>query len=167
MSLVVEFVFPLIHPDFHVVGGWLNSLIVVVAFVILNAILRFILIVMTLGIGIVFYYLSLGLIGLIINAWVILIIGDWFPETLSVPGFWSAFLGGILLVLANYVGKTESKERKKEKVEFLKSIPKSVCYFYFFENLKILKFSIKSKSLYLSNNMSECFVSPITRTYKK
>ncbi|WP_017851865.1 phage holin family protein [Leptospira interrogans serovar Szwajizak] len=118
MSLVVEFVFPLIHPDFHVVGGWLNSLIVVVAFVILNAILRFILIVMTLGIGIVFYYLSLGLIGLIINAWVVLIIGDWFPETLSVPGFWSAFLGGILLVLANYVGKTESKERKKEKLNF-------------------------------------------------
>lgn len=112
MSLVVEFVFPLIHPDFHVVGGWLNSIIVVVAFVIINTILRFILIIMTLGIGIVFYYLSLGLIGLIINAWVILIIGDWFPETLSVPGFWYAFLGGILLVLANYVGKTEAKEKR-------------------------------------------------------
>ncbi|EMJ96389.1 phage holin family protein [Leptospira alstonii] len=115
MSLVVEFVFPLIHPDLHVVGGWVNSIIVVVAFVTINTILRLILVVMTLGIGILFYYLSLGLIGLIINAWVILIIGDWFPGTLSVPGFWSAFLGGILLVLANYVGKTESKERKKEK----------------------------------------------------
>ncbi|TGL76503.1 phage holin family protein [Leptospira yasudae] len=115
MSLVVEFVFPLIHPDFHVVGSWVSSVIVVFAFVLINAVLRLILIIMTLGIGIVFYYLSLGLIGLIINAWVILIIGDWFPGTLSVPGFWSAFLGGILLVLANYVGKTESKERKKEK----------------------------------------------------
>ncbi|ALO26576.1 MULTISPECIES: phage holin family protein [Leptospira] len=115
MSLVVEFVFPLIHPDFHVVGGWLNSIIVVIAFVIINTILRLILVIMTLGIGIVFYYLSLGLIGLIINAWVILIIGDWFPKTLSVPGFWYAFLGGILLVLANYVGKTEAKEKTKER----------------------------------------------------
>ncbi|TGM09794.1 hypothetical protein EHQ76_01400 [Leptospira barantonii] len=115
MSLVVEFIFPLIHPDFHVVGGWINSIIVVVAFVIINAVMRLILIIMTLGIGIVFYYLSLGLIGLIINAWVILIIGDWFPGVLSVPGFWFAFLGGILLVLANYVGKTEAKDRKKEK----------------------------------------------------
>ncbi|TGK34492.1 hypothetical protein EHQ12_05480 [Leptospira gomenensis] len=114
MSLVVEFVFPLIHPDFHVVGGWFHSVTVVIAFVVINAALRLVLIVMTLGIGIVFYYLSLGLIGLIINAWVILIIGDWFPGALSVPGFWSAFLGGILLVLANYVGKTESRESKSK-----------------------------------------------------
>ncbi|XDD51035.1 phage holin family protein [Leptospira sp. WS92.C1] len=115
MSLVVEFLFPLIHRDFHVVGDWASVLIVVIFFVVINAVLRFILILVTLGAGILFYYLSLGSIGLIINAWVILIIGDLLPERLSVPSFWSAFLGGILLVLANYVGKTESKEKKEKR----------------------------------------------------
>lgn len=102
-ALVVLFVFPWIHSDFRVRGDLTNSIWIVFGFIILNWIVRWVFVVFTFGLGWVLYYLSLGILGLIANAIVLLLISRLFPNLLSVPGFGSAFFGGLFLSLASLV----------------------------------------------------------------
>jgi putative membrane protein len=109
-SLVVIYLFPWINPQFKVLGDPLNSIWVVLAFLLINWIIRKLLIIFTLGIGWLVYYLSLGFLRLVVNAFVLILIGKFFPNLLSVPGFWAAFWGGLLLTLASLVMKKDSKD---------------------------------------------------------
>ncbi|TGK07848.1 hypothetical protein EHO59_07055 [Leptospira semungkisensis] len=109
-SLVVIFVFPLIDHGFRVSGSLWDAIVIVLFFGFLNFLLRWFLVLVTLGLGYLIYLLSLGLAGLLVNAIVLLWIADLFPGKIYVPGFWAAFWGGAILSLANYVAKKESKE---------------------------------------------------------
>ena len=107
-ALSVIFLFPYINSDFKVKGegdnGYLiNSVIVVLVFIALNFIIRKLLVIFTLGIGYVLYYLTLGIAGLIVNAIVLIIIAKIFPDRINVPTFMSAFWGGSLLALVNFI----------------------------------------------------------------
>ncbi|TGK06447.1 hypothetical protein EHO60_15525 [Leptospira fletcheri] len=114
-SLVVIYVFPLIDPLFRVSGGWWDVLVLVLFFGFLNFVLRWLLVILTLGLGYLVYILTLGLAGLVVNAIVLLMIGDIFPGKIFVPGFFSAFLGGAVLALANYVAKREADDEDSRK----------------------------------------------------
>lgn len=114
-SLVVIFVFPIIDSDFRVSSSLWDALVIVLFFGFLNFVLRWLLVIATLGIGYIFYILTLGLAGLVVNAWVLQWIGNIFPGKIYVPGFWSAFWGGAILALANYVSKSEAREEDKKK----------------------------------------------------
>ncbi|TGL61492.1 phage holin family protein [Leptospira sarikeiensis] len=121
-SLVVVFVFPLIDSGFRISNSVWDVVVIVLFFGFLNFLLRWFLVIMTLGLGYLVYLLSLGLAGLVVNAIVLSWIGDIFPDKIVVPGFWPAFWGGAILALANYVAKKESQDsghhrsdRKKKK----------------------------------------------------
>ena len=83
--------------------NWVDIVFVVLSFMALNFLIRKLLLVFTLGIAAIFYYLSLGLAGLFVNAIVLLLISRFFPEKLYVPGFIPAVLGGFLLSVANFI----------------------------------------------------------------
>lgn len=102
--LVVMFVFPMIDNGFRVKGDFKDALIIVVVFIVLNFAARKLILIFTLGIGALVYYLTLGFAGLLLNAVIIFAIKGLFPEMLSVPNFASAFLGGLFLAIANYFG---------------------------------------------------------------
>lgn len=104
-SAVVFFIFPWINPDFRIKGSLSTALIVVMLFIVLNWILRFLVVIFTLGIGWILYYLSLGLLGLVANAVVLILIGRLFPNEISVPGFGAAFWGGLCLSIASFLMK--------------------------------------------------------------
>ncbi|PJE04936.1 MAG: hypothetical protein CK427_00790 [Leptospira sp.] len=110
-SLVVVYLFPWIDPGFKVLGDPLNSVFVVIAFLFINWVIRKLLVIFTLGIGWLVYYLSLGFLGLIVNGFVLVLIGKFFPNLLSVPGFWPAFWGGLLLTIASFVMKKGEKRK--------------------------------------------------------
>ena len=95
-------VFPLLNSEFKVSKSIGDIVFVVLTFMALNFIIRKLLVIFTLGIAAVFYYLSLGVAGLIVNAIVLLLISRFFPEKLSVPGFFPALMGGFLLSVANF-----------------------------------------------------------------
>ncbi len=114
-SLVVIFVFPLIDSGFRVSSSLWDAVVIVLFFGVLNFFLRAFLVLVTLGIGYLFYILTLGLAGLVVNALVLLWISDIFPGKIFVPGFWAAFWGGAVLSLANYVAKSETKEKQSKK----------------------------------------------------
>lgn len=103
--LVVLFVFPFIDSGFRVSGDWKDAFIIVIVFVALNFAARKLIVIFTLGIGAVIYYLTLGIAGLLLNAVIILLIKGLFPQMLSVPSFTAAFLGGLFLAIANYFGE--------------------------------------------------------------
>jgi putative membrane protein len=103
--LVVMFVFPFIDANFKVTGDFKDALIIVIVFIALNFAARKLIVIFTLGIGALVYYLTLGIAGLILNAIIILIIKGLFPQMLSVPSFTAAFLGGLFLAIANYFGE--------------------------------------------------------------
>ncbi|EPG73654.1 hypothetical protein LEP1GSC058_2508 [Leptospira fainei serovar Hurstbridge str. BUT 6] len=109
-SLVILYVFPLINPLFRLSGSFWDALIIALFFGFLNFVLRWFLVIFTLGLGYLVYILTLGLAGLIVNAVVLLVIGDIFPGKIFVPSFFSAFLGGAVLALANYVAKREASD---------------------------------------------------------
>ncbi|TGJ98844.1 hypothetical protein EHQ53_11410 [Leptospira langatensis] len=109
-SLVVIFVFPLIDSDFSVSGKLWDAIVIVLFFGFLNFLLRWFLVLVTLGVGYLVYLLTLGVAGLVVNAIVLLWISTLFPGKIFVPGFWAAFWGGAILSLANYVAKKETKE---------------------------------------------------------
>ncbi|PJZ69319.1 hypothetical protein CH373_13615 [Leptospira perolatii] len=111
-SLVVLYVFPLINPLFRVTGPWWDAMVVVLFFGFVNFVLRWFLVIVTLGVGLIVYILTLGLAGLFVNAVVLLLIGNFLPDHLFVPGFGSAFMGGIVLTLANYVAKRQTEEEE-------------------------------------------------------
>jgi len=100
--LVLIFAFPMIHSGFKVSSDWKDALFIVVIFAVLNFIFRKLIVIFTLGIGLIFYYLTLGIAGLVLNAIILILIGKLFPSMLSVPGFFPAFIGGFLLTLVNY-----------------------------------------------------------------
>jgi putative membrane protein len=102
-ALVVIFVFPWINPEFKVKGELTNAIWVVFGFIILNWILRVLFVIFTAGIGWILYYLSLGFLGLIANAIVLIYFGRLFPNLITVPGFEAAFWGGLSLSIASLV----------------------------------------------------------------
>lgn len=101
--LVVIVVFPWIHADFRVSPSIGDSLFVVLAFLVLNFVIRKIFLIFTLGLAGILYYISLGTAGLILNALVLLLIGKFFPEKIQVPGFFPALMGGFFLSVANFL----------------------------------------------------------------
>ena len=103
--LVVMFVFPLIHSEFRVKGDFKDAIIIVFVFIALNFAARKLILIFTLGIGAVIYYLTLGNAGLVLSAIIIFEIKGWFPAMLSVPNFTTALLGGLFLAIANYFGE--------------------------------------------------------------
>lgn len=104
-AAIVMFVFPMIHSAFRVKGDIKSSLLVVIIFSILNVIIRWLFILSTLGLSVIVYYLTFGLIGLFINALVLVTISKVFPELIHVPTFFAAFVGGALLALVNVIFK--------------------------------------------------------------
>lgn len=80
------------------VDGFATALIVAVVLGIVNAILKPILIILTLPINI----LTLGLFTLVINALLILLITGLIPG-FKVDGFWWAFLFGLVLSVVNSI----------------------------------------------------------------
>ncbi|MBK8398945.1 MAG: phage holin family protein [Leptospiraceae bacterium] len=103
--LVVMFLFPLIDAGFKVNGDIKDAIIIVLVFIALNFAARKLILILTLGIGAMIYYLTLGIAGLILNAVIILVIKGLFPQMLSVPSFSAALLGGLFLAVANYFGE--------------------------------------------------------------
>ena len=101
--IVVIVVFPLIDADFQVSKNLGDGFFIVLAFMALNFILRQLFLIFTLGIAGIVYYLSLGTAGLILNAIVLLLIGHFFPEKMTVPGFFPAIVGGFLLSVVNFL----------------------------------------------------------------
>lgn len=102
-SAIVIYVFPLIHPDFQVKPGIEHAVITVLLFMVLNWLLRRLLVIFTLGLGWIAYYLTFGLLGIVINAVVLIMIDEYFRELLTVPDYVSAGFGGLALAIANYV----------------------------------------------------------------
>lgn len=114
-SLVVFYIFPYIHEDFQVRGELGNAVIVVLLFVVLNWILRSLFVIFTLGIGLVAYYLTLGFLGLIANAMVLIMIDEFFKDLLTVPTYGSAFLGGLILAIVNFIIQTDKRDDSDKK----------------------------------------------------
>lgn len=84
-------------------GTRIGTLVVVaLIFGIVNAVLKPV--VKTLGC--IFYVLTLGLIGLVVNALLFLLVG-WISGKLGLPfevaGFWSAFWGAILMAIVAWI----------------------------------------------------------------
>jgi putative membrane protein len=104
-ALIVMFIFPIIDPNFKARGNIQSSLLVVLIFIVLNFLIRWFFLLFTFGLAGVFYLLTFGLVGLIVNAVVLLLISKMFPGLISVPGFFSALVGGALLALVNVVVK--------------------------------------------------------------
>jgi len=107
--LTVIFLFPMIDKSFYIQGDYSSAVIVVLVFVSLNFAIRKLTLILTLGLSALLYYLTLGTAGLVLNALILILISKMFPNMLHVPGFISAFLGGMALSLANYLGKRKEK----------------------------------------------------------
>lgn len=118
-SLAVFYIFPSIHEEFRVRGDFGNAVVVVILFVILNWILRRLFVIFTLGIGFIAYILTLGFLGLIANAVVLICIDEFFRNLLTVPTYGTAFLGGFILAFINFLfgkeGEEGSSNKKKKK----------------------------------------------------
>lgn len=101
--LIVAYLVPGIHVD----SFWV-ALLVAVVLGLLNAVLKPILILLTLPITL----LTLGLFVLVINALVLLVVSALVPG-FSVDGFWAAVLGGIVLALVHAIFNSLMAEAKK------------------------------------------------------
>ncbi len=100
--LIVHFVFPRLG-GIKTSTDWMDSLVVVVIFAILNFALRKLLLVVTLGVAGLVYYLTLGIAGLVLNAVILLVISHLYPEKIKMNGFIPAFVGGFILALAGFI----------------------------------------------------------------
>jgi len=85
-------------PGIQVHGGVTEYLIVAAVFGLVNAILGPVLKLITLPISV----LTLGLFLLVLNA-ALLAISAWLVPALTIDGFWSAFVGAILIGLVSWV----------------------------------------------------------------
>ena len=85
-------------PGIQVQGGVAEYLIVAAVFGLVNAILGPLLRLLTLPISV----LTLGLFLLILNA-LLLAISAWLLPALTIDGFWSAFVGAILIGFVSWV----------------------------------------------------------------
>jgi putative membrane protein len=88
-----------IVPGIQVHGGVGAYLIVAAVFGLVNGILGPVLRLLTLPISI----LTLGLFMLVLNALLLLLTAWLVPASLTIDGFWSAFIGAILLGLVSWV----------------------------------------------------------------
>jgi putative membrane protein len=96
-------ILPYIIPGFSV-NNFYTALIVALVLGILNALVRPILVILTLPINII----TLGLFVLVINAFLI-----WFVSTFIkgfyVAGFWPAFVAGLILMLVSWISNSSIK----------------------------------------------------------
>lgn len=90
------------------VDGYLTALIVALVLSAANAIVKPILIILTIPITI----LSLGLFLLVINALIILLV-DYLVPNFSVSGFWWALLFSLILSIFNSIFDDLTKDKKK------------------------------------------------------
>ena len=79
-------------------GNWVNWLIVAIIFGVVNAIIRPILLLLTLPINVV----TLGLFTLVINA-LMLWLTSWLSSALTVDGFITALLGAIIISIVTTI----------------------------------------------------------------
>ncbi|MEH6537956.1 MAG: phage holin family protein [Psychroserpens sp.] len=91
------------------VSGFTAALIVAAVLALLNAILKPILIILTIPITI----MTLGLFLFVINACIILL-ADRFIDGFAVDGFWTALLFSILLSISQSIAYSFLKEEKKK-----------------------------------------------------
>lgn len=96
-------ILPYVIPGFGV-NSFYTALIVALVLGILNALVRPILVILTLPINIV----TLGLFVLVINAFLI-----WFVSTFIkgfyISGFWPAFVAGLILTLVSWISNNSIK----------------------------------------------------------
>lgn len=95
-------------PEHYVVDGWLTALIVGLVLGVLNAIVKPILIILTIPITIV----TLGLFLLVINA-LIIEMADWLVDGFGVDGFWWALALSLFISLLNSIFEKDEKKRKQ------------------------------------------------------
>src|SRR5215831_11883905 len=88
-----------IVPGIQVHGGVTSYVVVAVVFGLVNGILGPVLKLVTLPISI----LTLGLFLLVLNALLLALTALLVPSSLSIDGFWSAFVGAILIGLVSWV----------------------------------------------------------------
>ena len=91
--LITAYLLPGVH-----VSGIFSAFVLAIVLGAINAILRPILILLTLPLTIV----TLGLFVLVINA-MLVILASYIVPGFAVAGFWSAFLFGIVLAIVNWV----------------------------------------------------------------
>jgi len=92
-----------------VVNGYTAALIVAAVLALLNAVVKPILIILTIPITI----MTLGLFFFVINACIILL-ADHFIEGFAVNGFWTALLFSVLLSISQSIAYSILKENKKK-----------------------------------------------------
>jgi len=91
--LIVAYLLPGVH-----VSSFVGALVAALVLGIVNAVLRPILVILTLPVVI----LTLGLFTLVINAITFYLVGQ-LGIGLEVHGFWSAFFGAIVLSIVSYI----------------------------------------------------------------
>ena len=85
-------------PDMSFTGDWLNWVIVAIIFGVVNAIIRPILMLLTLPINVI----TLGLFTLVINA-LMLWLTSWISQALTVDGFITALLGAVIISIVTTI----------------------------------------------------------------
>ena len=103
--LILLYVFPRLDSRIQVSQNFKDVTTMIISFVLLNAIFRKLIFIFTLGLSGLLNVLTLGVAGLVLNALILLFLSRYFPNYLSLPGFFSAFLGGFLLTIANLISK--------------------------------------------------------------
>ncbi|HEX2956161.1 MAG TPA: phage holin family protein [Chitinispirillaceae bacterium] len=93
-----------IVPGIHI-NNFMTLLITAFIFGILNALVRPILVLLTLPITVV----TLGIFLLIINAFLFLLV-SWIVPGFSISSFWSALTGWVIVVLTNWVASAVFKK---------------------------------------------------------
>ncbi len=100
--LVLYFIVPRIK-GIKVSKNWIDSLIVVLIFVGLNFLARKFFLTITLGLAGILYYITFGILGLILNAGILILISKFLPDKIQVDSFSSALLAGFFLALVNFL----------------------------------------------------------------
>lgn len=95
-----------IFPEAYMVESWVTALVVGLVLGLLNAIVKPIMIIVTIPIT----FLTLGLFLLVINALMILL-AEWLVPSFEVDGFWWALALSLFISLLNSI--TTKEERKR------------------------------------------------------
>lgn len=114
INAVALYVAVLIVPGIHFGGEWADLLWLALIFGLLNALLRPLLKLLALPLII----LTLGLFTLLINAAMLMLTGSVaqsFGLDFSVDGFWTAFLGSLVISLVSVVMSTIIRDDRKGK----------------------------------------------------